>query len=614
MRGTRITIGCLAVTLLVCAWLGATSALATEVNNFIEPPFGSFGQLAGVAVDQANGNVYASESYRETGIGIKIFNGQGGEPVGGIPQSIEADTAFLGRLYGYGLAVDPSSKTLYVAGSRVLNEYHLNGTNEYEYVCVLQYYGGGGDRCQANGAEAGPEETSESTTTRIENGGVATDSAGDLYVGGTIGTVFSGLQQKVTVFEFNQAGEAVRELSLPRTPETGEGPVYTPGVAVTPGGAVYVVVNAEETGFDAVFELKRSSLTGAIEGEPAVVPHTAGAQSIAFDNATGELIVGFATSGEELNGAHEVVGVFGAGVMSKGGRLAVDEATGEIYLANPAENAIDRFAKAVPASAPTVDAPAPTISGLTRTSGLLAATVATGDATTRWHLEYVTAGEYEPAASDPYAAGGSTPYVKLAPAATADSVGPVPLSGLLPSTTYHYRLVATNELGTTYGPDHTFTTAAATPPLASTGAPVEVTQTGVVLTGTVDTRGLQTSYEFEVGTDTSYSGAKLFGNAGASGVEAVSASLQFLIPGTTYHYRLVASNQDGTTYGQDITFTTPPISGSITQPVAEPMLASPVGSFPSVAGAITKRTGHGKAHVRTKHGRKRHGKRKHRRG
>ena len=31
-------------------------------------------------------------------------------------------------------------------------------------------------------------------------------------------------------------------------------------------------------------------------------------------------------------------------------------------------------------------------------------------------------------------------------------------SGLAPGTTYHYRVVATNELGTIYGPDQTFTT------------------------------------------------------------------------------------------------------------------------------------------------------------
>jgi hypothetical protein len=33
--------------------------------------------------------------------------------------------------------------------------------------------------------------------------------------------------------------------------------------------------------------------------------------------------------------------------------------------------------------------------------------------------------------------------------------------------------------------------------------------------------------------------------------------LEGLQPGTTYHYRVVATNVDGTTYGEDQTFTTP---------------------------------------------------------
>jgi hypothetical protein len=34
----------------------------------------------------------------------------------------------------------------------------------------------------------------------------------------------------------------------------------------------------------------------------------------------------------------------------------------------------------------------------------------------------------------------------------------VSITGLVPGTTYHYRLEATNSYGTTYGPDQTFTT------------------------------------------------------------------------------------------------------------------------------------------------------------
>lgn len=36
--------------------------------------------------------------------------------------------------------------------------------------------------------------------------------------------------------------------------------------------------------------------------------------------------------------------------------------------------------------------------------------------------------------------------------------GECSLTGLLPGTTYYYRVVAINEDGTVYGPDQTFTT------------------------------------------------------------------------------------------------------------------------------------------------------------
>jgi hypothetical protein len=40
------------------------------------------------------------------------------------------------------------------------------------------------------------------------------------------------------------------------------------------------------------------------------------------------------------------------------------------------------------------------------------------------------------------------------------------------------------------------------------------------------------------------------------GPQPVVVSIPNLQPNTTYHYRLVASNGGGTTYGQDMTFTT----------------------------------------------------------
>ena len=62
------------------------------------------------------------------------------------------------------------------------------------------------------------------------------------------------------------------------------------------------------------------------------------------------------------------------------------------------------------------------------------------------------------------------------------------LSGLTGSTTYHYRVVATNFVGPSYGADATFTTLAQDPtlaPAATTGVASAVSTTGATLGGTV---------------------------------------------------------------------------------------------------------------------------------
>jgi hypothetical protein len=66
------------------------------------------------------------------------------------------------------------------------------------------------------------------------------------------------------------------------------------------------------------------------------------------------------------------------------------------------------------------------------------------------------------------------------------------LSGLAPSTTYHYRIVAASSAGTTDGADQTFTTT--TPPTATTGAASRITHTWAGVSGTVNPRGQSTTY------------------------------------------------------------------------------------------------------------------------
>ena len=94
-------------------------------------------------------------------------------------------------------------------------------------------------------------------------------------------------------------------------------------------------------------------------------------------------------------------------------------------------------------------------------------------------------------------------------------------------------------------------------PLVSTGGASGVTTSGASLAGSVNANTRPTTYRFAYGRTTAYGLLTPVVNAG-SGTAAVAAAARLagLAPGTTYHYRVVAANGDGTALGADRTFTT----------------------------------------------------------
>jgi hypothetical protein len=165
------------------------------------------------------------------------------------------------------------------------------------------------------------------------------------------------------------------------------------------------------------------------------------------------------------------------------------------------------------------------------------------------------------------------------------------IEGLAPGRTYHYTVQVTNPAGTITTPDATFTTAPAAPPTAVTGGASNVTLTTATVSGTINPEGLETSYEFDLGTDTTY-GTSIYGEAGAAeGPTELLVPLRNLAPGATYHYRIVAINSDGRVYGADQAFTTPAYSAPIVLPSALPLLSTPGIAFPTETGTtVTSRT------------------------
>ncbi len=165
--------------------------------------------------------------------------------------------------------------------------------------------------------------------------------------------------------------------------------------------------------------------------------------------------------------------------------------------------------------------------------------------------------------------GLTNAYGNQTPADPADAgvtTGPtsVPgqVTGLTAVTTYHYRVVAENSLGTSLGQDETFTTTEAIKSL-TTAAAADIAPTTATLNGVIDPDGLATTFYFEYGKTAAY-GLTAPAPPGdpvgstAPGDTPVSAGVTELEPGTIYHYRVVGVNTTGSTHASDDqAFTTP---------------------------------------------------------
>lgn len=137
------------------------------------------------------------------------------------------------------------------------------------------------------------------------------------------------------------------------------------------------------------------------------------------------------------------------------------------------------------------------------------------------------------------------------------------LTGLESNTTYHVRAYATNEKGTAYGEDITFTTTSVvkTIPSVTTGNVSDITGTSARVQGFVTSLG-------NVAKITHY--GHVWGKTALPTIEndvysdgeesstttSFTSRLTDLESNTTYHVRAYATNEIGTAYGEDVAFTT----------------------------------------------------------
>jgi hypothetical protein len=428
----------------------ATSALAAR-DHIVGRSFGEAGsgkgQLsgpAGLAVNEASGDVYVVdkgnnrvERFSATGTYLGKFDGSGSFEVEGTTNSGEAAPtgAFLEPET---IAVDnnassPSFGDVYVgdAGHRVVDKFDPAGAYLGQLTGTCENPG-------ENPAEPGACPGSFRKAVVPFSGllGVAVDAVGSLWVYQS--------ESNAEIDSFSDAKEN-EFLSRRTNPENF---AAVPGLAVDSADNLYV-----ENVFGATIKLDNSGNVLSSE----FYRHRYGGL-LAVDRSSNEVYI--AAGGEpgsvaRLTPAGSLVEKFGALVAGSG--IAINATTGEVFAVDAASAKVDVFVPE-PTATPTIDSES--ASQVSATAAQLETEVNPRGLPTTWHFELDT---------DPYAKGeGPHGISRPAPDASAGSeFGDLPFNllvqGLAPGTTYHYRVIAHNALGTVEGPDRQFTTQGTAP-------------------------------------------------------------------------------------------------------------------------------------------------------
>jgi len=406
--------GCTHLAAALVASLGVGLALVSSGASAqaAPPPFvsafgsSSFSHSTGVAVDQETGNVYVADGGNHNV--VKVFSAEGGSPTGAPSQ-----------ITGFKFEAEPAA----VAVDNACYYQHLNGG-----ACE-SFDGSNGDIYVADVLANEVDKIKLNMPTEryevihkfafSEPNGVAVDPRGNVYVADF---------NEPSITEFNSGGEEVGKIAQ----KTVKNPAY---IAVDSLGDVYVgnyEGGVAKIGINAKDEVQSEALLDPTGRALAV----GGQANVLVDDLSA--ISEYDSSGNLL----DTFGASGPGAIDESFGVAVNGTIGDIYVSDTVDGVIDIFGSVVRPGV-TVELP----SDLETTAATIETLINPNSQDTTIHFEYGTDASYGARTADVGVGSGTSPQHIASR-----------LAGLQPGTTYHYRAVASNSVGTTEGPDQTFET------------------------------------------------------------------------------------------------------------------------------------------------------------
>jgi hypothetical protein len=499
--------------------LSSTSALAAETHLF-EEGFGpdgtsatAFTQPEGLAVDQSTGELYLRDGAEGT---VQKFN-SAHEPVAftGIAADIVA-----GKLTGLGNTAPIS----------------VSSTDHDLYAIVEE-----GTSLRAFQSDGEPADFTAGP-------GIGTNEIGGFSLQGLKGVAVDG---NGDIYAVTNSGSGVEVYASDGALLVTISGASANQIAVDSDGDVYLDKASGEIEKLIPSEFPVTSSTTYTVGEFA---NSREFSYLALDPATNDLYVDERSRISEYDEAGVRVGSFaaeGVGALTNSGGLAINAVTGAVYASDEKGNRqVNVFAPAIVIPGITTAA----ASEIGPTSVVLNGSVGPDEVQlTDCHFDYGTTTGYGQTAP-------CEPAADSIPADSGEHAVTAKLQGLQQGVTYHYRLQAENANKTpNLGADGTF----ATPPRPAIDAATaaNVTAESADLNAKIDPGstdpGAETTYHFEYGTSLSYGTIPPPSEATiAPGIVdvAVTRHIESLKANITYHWRVVATNASGTTYGADHTF------------------------------------------------------------